>query len=157
MARAKSVDNSTELTAFADESDPKEGSKVNFVIELYSTIGIASVAARAPGDFVHGDDEETDLAWVAAVRSEEGAQADLLRDIIGNLFRPVSLDPAWLTPNVLELAQSIYDERAFDRMPVLADTLEEAGCDNADILNHCRGPGPHVRGDWVIDLVLGKS
>ncbi len=55
------------------------------------------------------------------------------------------------------LARSIYDDRAFDRLPVLADALEDAGCTDAAILDHCRGPGPHVRGCWVVDLILGKS
>jgi hypothetical protein len=55
------------------------------------------------------------------------------------------------------LAQSIYTDRAFDRMPILADALEDAGCDNADILNHCRQPGEHVRGCWAVDLILGKK
>jgi hypothetical protein len=58
---------------------------------------------------------------------------------------------------VRTLAVGIYKETAFDRFPILADALEDAGCDNADILNHCRGPGPHVRGCWVIDLLLGKE
>jgi hypothetical protein len=53
--------------------------------------------------------------------------------------------------------RTIYDERAFDRPPALADAIQGSGCDNADILSHCRGLGPHVRGCWVIDLVLGKS
>jgi hypothetical protein len=66
-------------------------------------------------------------------------------------------DSAWLTPTVLALAVGIYAERAFDRLPILADALEEAGCDHADILAHCRGDGPHARGCWVVDLMLGKS
>ena len=57
----------------------------------------------------------------------------------------------------VKLAQGIYEERAFDRLPILADALEDAGCDNADILSHCRGPGPHARGCWVVDLLLGKK
>ena len=81
----------------------------------------------------------------------------LLRDIFGNPFRPVSLDPCWRTETVVALAGGIYAERAFDRMPILADALEDAGCDNRDILDHCRGDGPHVRGCWVVDLVLGKE
>jgi hypothetical protein len=89
-----------------------------------------------------------------AVRREQG---DLLRDIVGNPFRPVNLDAAWLLPKVVMLAQSIYDERTFDRLPVLADALEEAGCDNTDILTHLRRDGPHVRGCWVVDLVLDKK
>jgi hypothetical protein len=55
------------------------------------------------------------------------------------------------------LVQGLYDERAFDHLPILADALEEAGCTNADILNHLRGPGPHVRGCWVVDLLLDKE
>jgi hypothetical protein len=81
----------------------------------------------------------------------------LLRDIFSNPFRLVTLDPSWLTSTVVALAEGIYDERAFDRLAILADALEEAGCDNADILAHCRGPGPHVRGCWVLDLILGKE
>jgi hypothetical protein len=83
--------------------------------------------------------------------------ADLIRDVFGNVFRPVACDPAWRTGNVCALAQAIYDDRAFDRLPSLGDTLEDAGCDNSDILNHCRQPGEHVRGCWVVDLLLGKS
>ena len=63
----------------------------------------------------------------------------------------------WNDGTVHRVAQAIYDERAFERMPILADALEDAGCDNADILNHCRNGGEHVRGCWVIDLLLGKS
>jgi hypothetical protein len=88
------------------------------------------------------------------------AQSALLRDLLGNPFRPVTINSAWLSWNdatVQKVAQAIYDERAFDRMPILADALEEAGCTDADILNHCRRPGEHVRGCWVIDLVLGKE
>lgn len=81
----------------------------------------------------------------------------LVRDIFGNPFRPASVDSSCLTSMVRLLAQSIYDDRAFDRMPVLADALEEAGCINVDILRHCRGLGPHVRGCWVVDLLLGKE
>jgi hypothetical protein len=90
-------------------------------------------------------------------RVEEQAQTGVLRDIFGNPFRPVTLDPAWLTPKVKTIAQAIYNNRAFERMPELADALAEAGCSNQDILSHCRGPGPHVRGCWVVDLVLGKE
>lgn len=90
--------------------------------------------------------------------SDEGAaQGVLLRDIFGNPFRPVSPNSAWLTDTVLSLAQDIYDKQAFDRLPILADALEEAGCDDADILGHCRERGNHVRGCWPIDLLLGKQ
>ena len=92
-----------------------------------------------------------------AGETERQAHAAIIRDIVGNPFRPVTLNPAWLTPTVTGLAAAVYAERAFDRMPVLADALEEAGCDLREVLNHCRGPGPHVRGCWVVDLVLEKK
>lgn len=85
------------------------------------------------------------------------AQSVLLRDIVGNPFRPVALDPAWRTDAVVGLAAGVYADRAFDRLPQLADALEAAGCTDAAVLTHCRGPGPHVRGCWVVDLLLGKT
>ena len=89
---------------------------------------------------------------------EPAAQAHLARCIFGPLpFRPVTLNPAWFTLAVTQLAEGIYEEKAFDRMPVLGDALEEAGCTDIEILNHCRQSGEHVRGCWVIDLLLGKS
>jgi hypothetical protein len=78
-------------------------------------------------------------------------ELQLVRDIIGNPFRPVTPDPAWLTSTVVSLAQGIYADRAFDRMPILADALQDAGCDSDDILAHCRDPKQvHVRGwrEW---------
>jgi hypothetical protein len=91
---------------------------------------------------------------------EEGPrQCILVKDIFGNPFRPSTIDSGWLTWNnrtLPKLAQTIYDDRRYDIMPILADALEEAGCSDAQILDHCRGPGPHVRGCWVVDLILGK-
>ncbi len=83
--------------------------------------------------------------------------SNILRDIFGNPFRPVTVDPSWLTPTVTALTQTIYYERNFEAMPILGDALEEAGCSNNDMLEHCRGNGPHVRGCWVVDLFLGKE
>jgi hypothetical protein len=82
---------------------------------------------------------------------------ELIRDLFGNPFRPVTIDPAWLTRNVIAIAEGIYEDRAFDGMPILADILEESGCDDAAILEHCRSPAEHVRGCWVIDAILGKE
>lgn len=81
----------------------------------------------------------------------------VMREIFGNPFRPVEFDPRWRSETVVALAAATYAERAFDRLPILADALEDAGCNDADILAHCRGDGPHVRGCWVVDLVLGKG
>jgi hypothetical protein len=83
--------------------------------------------------------------------------AALLRDVLGNPFRPVPVDPSWLTPAVVRLAQSVYDARAFDRLPILADALEQAGCTDAEVLGHCRQPGTHARGCWVIDGLLQRT
>ena len=95
--------------------------------------------------------------YYAGEAGELRSQCRLLRDIMGNPFRPVSFDPDWHTSTVNALAQIMYDHRDFTPMPILADALQDAGCENADILTHCRGPGPHVRGCWVVDLVLGKE
>jgi hypothetical protein len=95
--------------------------------------------------------------WRARVAAECEAQAGLLRDIAGNPFRPVAVEEAWQTSAVVGIAQRSYDARDFAVLPILADALEDAGCGNADILAHCRGSGPHVRGCWVVDLLLGKS
>lgn len=91
--------------------------------------------------------------WLARMR----LICRLGRCIFGNPFRPVALDPGWRTEAVVGLATGIYADRAFARLPVLADALEDAGCANADVLGHCRGPGPHARGCWVVDLLLGKT
>src|SRR5262245_56860845 len=69
-----------------------------------------------------------------------------------NPYRPVAPDPAWQTPNAVTLARTMYDTRDFAALPLLAGLPEEAGCP-ADVSDHCRGPGPHVRGCWVVDLV----
>lgn len=93
-----------------------------------------------------------------ARRQEEwGKQVGFIRCICGNPFRPVTADPTWLTSAVVALAEGIYADRAFDRMPILADALEGAGCEDADVLSHCRSDGLHVRGCWVVDLLLGKE
>jgi hypothetical protein len=84
--------------------------------------------------------------------------AVLLRDIFGNPFRPVTFSPVWRTDTAVALARQMYESRDFSAMPILADALQDVGCDNEDILSHCRDPkATHVRGCWVVDLVLGKE
>jgi len=102
---------------------------------------------------------EHEAAWNAAGRVANQAQAELLREIVGNPFRPVVVDPRWLAwsgATVRRIARGIYEEGRFDHLPILADALEDAGCDNADLLIHCRDEG-HVRGCWAVDLLLGQS
>jgi hypothetical protein len=85
-------------------------------------------------------------------------QPDYVRDLFALVVRRVRFDPAWRTDAATGLARAAYDGRAFDRLPILADALEEAGCDVPAVLDHCRdGNIPHVRGCWVVDLVLGKA
>jgi hypothetical protein len=88
---------------------------------------------------------------------ELAAQADLLRDILGDPFQPVRLDPNWRTETVLGIAGLAYAQQTFEDLPILADALEDAGCDNQDVLTHLRSAGPHVRGCWPLDLLLGKG
>ena len=113
---------------------------------------LSIVFAYAAGAAVIGDRD-----GVSEALSEREQQVVLLRDIFGNPFRPATLDPSWLTSTVTALAAQMYDSRDFSAMPILADALQDAGCTNDDILDHCRGDGPHVRGCWVFDLVLGKT
>ncbi|MCU0705490.1 MAG: hypothetical protein MUF18_16070 [Fimbriiglobus sp.] len=115
---------------------------------FYSANRRASVPDNAP-------DYEIQAEGVS--ERERLLQCDLLRCIFGNPFRPVSFDPAWITETAVALAAGIYADRALDRLPILADALEDAGCDHPDVLSHCRGPGAHARGCWVVDGVLGRS
>jgi hypothetical protein len=87
-----------------------------------------------------------------------GPLAPLFRDVVGNPFRPVSFNRDWRTGTAVQLARRMYESREFTLMPILADALQDAGCEDADILGHCRDPQQaHVRGCWVVDLVLGKG
>ena len=88
---------------------------------------------------------------------ELAKQAGFLRDIFGNPFNPAPFDARWATPAVAEFARTIYDDRAYDRMFELAGALEKAGCTSAEALEHCRSGREHVRGCWVVDLILGKK
>ena len=97
------------------------------------------------------------IAWPQAVTLTGPQQPALLRDIFGNPFRPVTFSPNWRTDTAVTRARTMYESRDFSAMPILADALQDAGCDSADILTHCRSDGPHVRGCWVVDLVLGKE
>jgi hypothetical protein len=94
-------------------------------------------------------------------RSFRTSICEVIRCVAGNPFQETSVDPAWLSWNdgtIARIAEAIRTEHAFDRLPILADALEEAGCVNVEMLGHCRSEGPHVRGCWVIDaLASGAS
>lgn len=97
------------------------------------------------------------LKAVAADAELAATAPDVLRCVFGDTLSAATFDPSWRTEATVGLAAGIYDERAFERLPILADALEEAGCEDEAILSHCREPGVHVRGCWVVDLVLGKG
>jgi hypothetical protein len=98
----------------------------------------------------------SDAAEYVEIGSAWAQKGSTFRDIFGNPFRPVTFHPEWRTSTVLALAQQMYDARDFTAMPILADALQDSGCENSDILPHCRQPGEHVRGCWLVDLVLDK-
>jgi hypothetical protein len=112
-----------------------------------STKGLDRVGANA----VAASKAATDTSQKVQVH------ADLLREIFGNALRPVTFSPEWRTDTAVALARVMHDSRDFGALPILAGALQDAGCDDERILDHCRGPGPHVRGCWVADLVLGKE
>jgi hypothetical protein len=130
-------------------------------------------AARAVWEHQEGKDQSYDddpRMVLHPSPAEQAEQCSLIRDIFGNPFQP--LPPkrgrkkweqmwrtllAWNDGTVQKVAQAIYEDRTFDRLPILADALEEAGCQDQDILGHCRSGGEHVRGCWLVDLLLGKS
>jgi hypothetical protein len=122
--------------------------------------GNAAWAAAHTGRVVEDDNGQ----GAARFAAQEAIQSDLLHCICGPvLFRPLPpVTPAvlaWQGGTVGRLAAAVYKDRAFtpEQVGVLADALEDAGCDKPDLLDHLRGPGPHVRGCWVLDLLLGKS
>jgi hypothetical protein len=92
------------------------------------------------------------------VKQEAAEQARLLRDVFGNPFHPIAFSPAWRTGTAVALARTMYAARDFSAMPILADALQDAGCGDEPVLGHCRDPASmHVRGCWVVDLVLGQG
>jgi hypothetical protein len=98
------------------------------------------------------------VEWEAIKVRELAAQSSLLRDIFGNPFRrQLKMKKAWHTATVVTLARQMYESRDFSAMPILADALQDSGCNNEDILNHCRQPGEHCRGCWCVDLLLDKK
>jgi hypothetical protein len=125
--------------------------------------GISPAATEALNAlFFFAQAEEDDWEPVAAGSAAEAlaewdVQADLVREVFGNPSRPVAFEPTWLTPEVDALARRIDCEQRLDLMPALGDALEVAGCTETAVLEHCRRPGGHVRGWWVVDALLGRG
>ena len=123
------------------------------------TAAVEARARHAVGEMA-GSGAEQLSAWNAARDAETREQARLLRDILGNPFRPVAFDSAWLRWQgglVRSMASQVYEGRRFADLPVLADALEDAGCTDTAVLEHCRDGGDHVRACWVVDLLLGRE
>ncbi len=129
--------------------------------DLERVVAFWSVRNPLQGDTRWRSDEDAVQAlpeYVLALRVEQRTQTHILRDIFGNPFRPVSFSPEWRTDTATAIARQMYESRDFGAMPILADALQDAGCDSDDILAHCRDANQsHVRGCWVVDLVLGKT
>ena len=98
-----------------------------------------------------------DCDGIAGMEEQKVFHARLIREIFGDPFQTMCLDVASLTTPVVNLARTIYQERAFERMPELATALDQSGCQLSEILIHCRGPSAHVRGCWALDLILRKN
>jgi hypothetical protein len=140
------------------------------IVADHSALAITALCEKNP-DFLMGTGSQGGIAAVAAeaksnrrtpfhlaLKRTQKLHSQLLRDVFGNPFRPVVFDPEWRTPTVMQLAQQMHESRDFSTMPILADALQDAGCTSAEILAHCRDESIiHVRGCWVIDLVLGKK
>ncbi len=148
----ESLNNAVDWVAAA--SGP-EGSREE-LWELAAGISPDTAAAAALIDTTGSGAEACD-SYEARVDTELAAQVPLLRDLFGRPADLISLDRDWLTPVVVGLARGIYDNWAFDRLPILADALQDAGCVDERVLAHCRGPGPHTRGCWVVDWVLSMG
>jgi hypothetical protein len=124
----------------------------NAALAVHSAIDFPASTARCAAHAVELE------SGAAAGARERGMQSALLRDIFGNPFRPVTFSPTWRTDTAVALARQMYDTREFSAMPILADALQDAGCDSADVLSHCRDANQtHVRGCWVVDLVLSNE
>lgn len=145
------------LALLSAQIEPVQRVVAEVVYERQQQCNDTHAALRAnPGDEVRAARAAWDVAQTARVH-EQVFQSALLRDIVGNPFRTVAADPSWRSDTVASLVQAIFTDGAFDRMPILGDALEDAGCDNADILAHCRELGVHARGCWAIDLLLAKE
>jgi hypothetical protein len=131
-------------------------SDANAGLRFLSALELASSAAW---EVVHAFGPQHGRKSDSCYQEQEfmlGRVSQLIREIFGNPFRPVAFHPGWRTSTVVTVAQAVYDECRFQDLPVLADALEEAGCTNQDILNHCRGGGEHCRGCWALDLILDR-
>jgi hypothetical protein len=139
----------------AQRSAPRGSSEVERMLDADMATAAGWACLERGWEAAH---QVTSVDWSGKYADEPQHQMTLLREIFGNPFRAVAFDPLRRTADVMILARGIYEEKAFARMPILADALQDAGCDRDELLNHLRDPNAaHVRGCWALDLVLGKE
>jgi hypothetical protein len=137
------------------KKNPGDPRQFNLIASADATSSCSFDAAHTGALDAGWSSVDGELQWESPCHA---ALAKLAHDIFGNPFRPITLDPDWITSSGTELAWQMYDTRDFSLMPILADALQDAGCDDAAILDHCRDPNRvHVRGCWLVDLLLGRS
>jgi hypothetical protein len=162
LSQVPSVPDSNLLMALSEWNQSSRNARSAFwnAVELEFGILVAECVATCaawgatvPGTVMPDDNGVSEARLVA----ELAVQCDLIRCIFGNPFRPTAIDPRWQTTSVVGVAQGVYAERAFGYLPILADALEDAGCCDQGLLGHLRGPGPHDKGCWAVDLILGKQ
>jgi len=160
-----------EVEQAIDGQRPLPGDSQSITLNDPDASRAASLSSRRALHFAAGRGfEELNLEWADGniveasnrqFEQESVYQCDLLRCVFGNLFPPSpSVSPAvlaWNDATVCRIAEGIYEKRAFDRLPILADALLDAGCDDDELLSHCRSEGPHIRGCWAVDLILGRA
>ena len=144
-------------------SSPQRNVAASWAAEALTTLAAGWLSASARNLVEVADraaralrDAAGEMTWRAARRRQVG----YLCDLRGRLFHTVKFDPAWKRWKeglVVVMARAIYDEHRYAELPILADALEEAGCEERPILAHCRSPREHVRGCWAVDLLLGKE
>ena len=132
----------------AEHAVMKRYDKNNRLSIAHASLAASRAWALNEGELIQGESQQ----------QRQAIHAIWLRDIFGNPFRPVAFSPEWRTSTAVALAGQMYESRDFGAMPILADALQDAGCDSEDMLSHCRDENAtHVRGCWVVDLVLGKG
>ena len=148
-----------EETQFRDATGAAAECSSHLAETVGGAIGIASTAAHAiaKNAAVNAPERAFSRTRDATYAAERAVQAALVREIFGNPYCPVAFAPQWRTDTALSLARTMYEARDFSALPILADALQDAGCDSPELLTHCRSDQPHILGCWAVDLVLGRT
>ena len=144
----------------SDDALRRIGEEIMIVHDDLDRIYAFAISLRIPWDAVSRRDSLREVVRAGVLfrgPDEPIKQCFLIREIVGNPFRPIDIDPNWRTTAVLDLAQTIYNEWMLERIPILVDALMDAGCNDQAILGHFSQPAPHVKGCWALDRLLGKS